>query len=54
MTAYIPITTKRVIELLENLNGYAYNLISWNKLARPVCASLEVAAVSGSGKSASE
>jgi UDP-galactopyranose mutase len=56
LTTYTQITTKPVIELVENLNGSASNLSSVNKVAEnPATASLEVAAVNGhgNGKSAS-
>ena len=55
LTTYTQITTKSVIELVENLNGSASNLRA-NKVAEnPATASLEVAAVNanGNGKSAS-
>ncbi|MEG4488936.1 MULTISPECIES: UDP-galactopyranose mutase [unclassified Microcoleus] len=60
LTTYKQITTKPVIELVENVNGSASNVSTSNGVAhRPGATSLEVAAVNhgnsnGNGKSASK
>ncbi|MEG5015965.1 MULTISPECIES: UDP-galactopyranose mutase [unclassified Microcoleus] len=60
LTTYTQITTKPMIELVENVNGSASNVSSSNGVAhRPAAASLEVAAVNngngnGNGKSPSK
>ncbi|PSB39701.1 UDP-galactopyranose mutase, partial [filamentous cyanobacterium Phorm 6] len=54
LTTYTQITTKPVIEFVENLNCSASNLSSSNSVSEsPAAASVEVAAVNGNGKSAS-
>ncbi|MEG5026150.1 UDP-galactopyranose mutase [Microcoleus sp. AT8-B1] len=56
LTTYTQLTTKPMIELIENVNGSASNVSSSNGVAhRPAAASLEVAAVNnGNGKSPSK
>ncbi|MEG3889141.1 UDP-galactopyranose mutase [Microcoleus sp. Z1_A1] len=56
LTTYTQLTTKPMIELVENVNGSASNVSSSNGVAhRPAAASLEVAAVNnGNGKSPSK
>jgi UDP-galactopyranose mutase len=50
LTTYNQITTKPVIELVENVNGSASNLSSSNGVIEiPATPSLEVAAVNGNG-----
>ncbi|MEG4854470.1 UDP-galactopyranose mutase [Microcoleus sp. B5-D4] len=55
LTTYKQITTKPVIELVENVNGSTSHVSSSNGVVEsPAPASLEVAAVNGNGKSASK
>jgi UDP-galactopyranose mutase len=53
LTTYTRITAKPVIELVGNLNASASNSISSHQVEKPAATSLEVAAVNGNAKSAS-